>query len=381
MKRARPVALSPEERAFDLAAWVEDSVTVIERNGREWTCACPKCGGEKLAVNVSRKVFQCWHCGFAGWSPIKLLLAFIGYNPVKAGEILAAYNRDTLALTRPLQVLAPPDAQDDNPVRPLPVAPLPPGYAGALDGVEAGYAYQRGIPSDHAYWFGLSSIRPCNWPPKPDGKRWAADAMLAGRLLFPVWHGGRLVQWVARDTRGGDIKTVNLPASCEDPERHEAGCTCKHRAWGLTPVPDVAGTSEVLLGAHLLRPKQRVFVVEGPVDAAVCGPGFVATQGARLSLTQMFLLLALDPVEVVLCFDGDDAGFKATRNAYDLLEPIIGSVRAAQCPPGRDPGEMGRNAVVEHADRTGTTAVVPVAGRVRAPRIPVSSLSPVIPKI
>ena len=382
MKRVRKVALTPEERAFDMKAWADDNIVVVERNGREWTTDCPKCGGEKLAVNVSRKVWQCWHCGFAGWSPIKLLMAFIGYNPVKVGEILAAYNRDTLALTRPLQAIEA-ARPDDNPIRSLPDAPLPPGFAGVLDGVEAGYAYQRGIPSDHAYWFGLSSIRACGWPPKPDGKRWAADSLLAGRLLFPVWQGGRVVQWVARATGDSDIKTLNLPASCEDPERHEPGCTCKHRAWGLSPVPEVAGTAEVLLGSHLLKPRGRVYIVEGPVDAAVCGPDFVATQGARLSLTQMFHLLALDPSEVILCYDGDEAGYKATRMAYDLLEPVIGRVIAAQCPHGLDPGAMGRSAIVAHAARAGTTRVVPLAGKQRDRPIEClkRSLNPMIPKI
>lgn len=382
MKRARPILLSEAEQAFDVGAWVDDNLGVVERSGREWLCVCPRCGGEKFAVNVSRKAFQCWHCDLAGWSPRRLVEEVVGWG--KAEEVLARYNRDTLAVTRPPQYAQIPDNRDIGPTRILPTAPIPPGTLWRLEGHEAAYAHHRGIPSDHAYWFGLSSIRPVpDAPINPTtGRRWTADSLMANRLLFPVWAGGRVVQWVGRACGHDEIKTVNLPASCEDPERHGDDCTCKHDAWGLSPVPKVAGTSEVLLGAHLLKRGQRVIIVEGPVDAAVCGPGFVATQGARLSIEQAFLLMAMEPTEVVLCYDGDEAGYKATRAAHELLAPLVPRVIAAQCPDQQDPGKLGRAGTVDWIAQAGQTSTLRLAGEIKhRARMPLKAPHPIIPKI
>ena len=352
MKRTAP-ELTPVEVAMDMGAWVASEMAVVARHSAaEWTVVCPKCHEEKLAINVRRKAFQCWRCDFRGYSPAALIMAVLDCHPAEAGQVCAAYAAG-------IRVLGKVDPLVDAAIVArrqglIPVAPAPPGTTwGALDPHAAAYAHARGIPSEHAYWLGLCSVR-------GDGTGSKVDHMTRGRLLIPVWLHGRFVYWVARATaRDAQIKTVNLPTSCDNAERHPPGCACKHTDWGLSPVPEVAGKVECLVGHHLLRPGERAVLVEGPTDVATCGPGFVGTMGARLSLEQAFLLVESQVSEVVILYDGDEAGYKGARQAYDMLAPLL-PTRLADAPAGRDPGDLGRVVALKLVDAALAAGVRPL---------------------
>jgi hypothetical protein len=354
--KTRP-ELTPIEQAMDLGAWVAAEMSVVARHSAaEWTVVCPRCSEEKLAINVRRKAFQCWRCTFAGYSPAQLIMAVLDCHPAEAGQVCAQYAAGIRALGRV-------DALDSEAIvarrhGDIPIAPAPPGTTwGHLDPHTAAYAHGRGIPSDHAYYLGLCSVR-------GDGSGSPVDHMTRGRLLIPVWLHGRFVYWVARATGDHDIKTVNLPESCNE-GTHEKGppcrgtpdCTCRHERWGLSPVPQVAGKVECLVGHHLLQPGKPAYLVEGPTDVAVCGPGFVGTMGARLALEQAFLLVEAEVSEVVILFDGDDAGYKGAKQAHDLLAPLL-PVRVADTPLGRDPGDLGRATCLALGERARAGGIV-----------------------
>ncbi len=357
MKRERP-ELTPVETAMDLGAWVAAEMSVVARHSAaEWTVVCPRCSEEKLAINVRRKAWQCWRCGFAGFSPAALIMTVLDCHPAEAGQVCAQYASG-------IRVLGKVDALDDAAIvarrqGAIPLAPPPPGTTwGSLDPHTAAYAHARGIPSDHAYWLGLCSVR-------GDGSGSPVEYMTRGRLLIPVWLHGRFVYWVARATTAdSDIKTVNLPESCNEgthpkgpPCRGTPDCTCRHERWGLSPVPQVAGKVECLVGHHLLQAGKPAILVEGPTDVAVCGPGFCGTMGARLALEQAFLLVEAQVSEVIILFDGDDAGYKGAKQAHDLLAPLL-PVRVADTPLGRDPGDLGRATGLALADRARSGGIV-----------------------
>lgn len=336
MTRNRPIILSPAERRMDLGRWVTDNLTVYDQSGAEWICGCPRCGREKLAINIHRKAWQCWTCGFAGWSPALLIAVALKIHPARAVEIIAS--DATGRAIGPVKGLATGERARGE----LPQAPLPPGMPWRLDGQAARYAEQRGIHPAHATAFGLSSIR-------GDQSGSKADRVLAGTLFFPVWdERGTLAFWTVRSTWAkSNIKTINLPASCKQPE-HPPGCTCEHERWGLSQVPECAGKEEVVLGLHLLRVGEPAIVVEGPVDAAVCGPGFVATLGASMSVRQALAIAGAGVSEVILLYDPDEAGECGAAKARALLEGIL-PVRTALCPPGHDPGKLGRKLAWDYA--------------------------------
>ena len=322
--------LSPPSR-FDFAGWVAANLTVEFQSGDEWICQCPRCDRPKLAINVRRHMFQCWVCKFSGRTALPLIAAVLNLD----GERLDAY-----VATGTLGVA-------DTTVEPLivakkkrgviPVAPLPPGTA-PLQGSAEAYARNRAISAEHAGAFGLSSVL-------GDGTGSIADRLLTGRLLIPAYDlRSRLVYWVARATDGHDIKTFNLPRA----DRHEP--------WGLSPVEDCATRSEVLVGLHLLKRGGRAIVVEGPMDAVVCGAGFVATLGASLSLEQAILIASSGVTEAVILYDPDEAGAKGAAAAYSRLSPFI-PTRIAHCPAQTDPADLGRSGALAVVEATASEGV------------------------
>ena len=335
MRRSRPVQITRSEKNMDLARWLSDNVTVEEIDGREWLCECPMCHRMKLAVNVERKAWQCWVCGFTGWQPVKLVEAVLKCDIRQAME---AVHR----ATGPVQF--------DNKVRGLgerrevvtafPAAPLPPRTVPLIGTLAERYAHFRGISAANQAAFGLSAIL-------GDGTGSKADQLLTGRLLFPIWDlRGVLVYWVARATMCETPKTLNLPEAK------------KHEEWGLPQVPDCAERSDVVLGIHLVKPGSRVIVVEGPLDSAVCGPGFVATLGASMSKAQAALIARSGAASAVILYDPDKAGRKGAKAALPLLGSYI-PTKIAECPPDTDPGKLGRDESLSICDNTKIVAYIP----------------------
>ncbi len=328
------VPLSPAERRLDFRKWVDENLTVESSSGDEYVCVCPRCGREKLAVNVRRKAWQCWICGFSGWRPTIMMAAVMDCHPLEAEAQIAGSG--VLGLSSNVKALKPKSVELTR--KSLPIAPAPPGTTWKLSGHTKRYAHSRGISEDHAEWFGLSSIN-------GDGSGSKADRLLSGRLLIPVWNQRKqFVYWVARATMPDGIKTLNLPDAS------------KHIDWGLPHVADCAKRSDVLVGLHLVAAGSPVVIVEGPMDAVVCGPGFVATMGSSLSIAQAFLLASAGVTEATILFDPDEAGMKGAAKAHALLSSFIPTT-IANCPAGTDPADLGRAAalriVVEAKDGNG----------------------------
>jgi len=87
-----------------------------------------------------------------------------------------------------------------------------------------------------------------------------------------------------------------------------------------------------------------LILVEGVFDALrLISYGFEATAmfGAKISYEQVKRLCEADAVEVVLAYDGDEAGERASLKAYNLLSPYF-KVRHIQFPEGRDPGNCSK---------------------------------------
>lgn len=330
-RKPRPVALTAEEIRFKLASWVERHLTIVERHGPEWVTICPSCGRSKMAIHTGRKAFQCLsaNCRFRGWRPTKLVAVTLDITMKQAREVVAAAG---LGVTLgPVPALA--SAEQYRRRGPLPKATMPPVDWG-LHPAQRDYCRARGISDANMGYFGLGTIM-------SNGSGSKADYALSGRVLFPVWgRGGKLVWWVARAIQESRAKTINMPRSCRE-DNHEPGCVCYHDDWGLPPIADAATADEVVLGLHLVRPGDRVIVVEGPVDAAVCGPSFVSVNRAWVSVEQAALIAATGASEAVILFDGDTAGEIGAAQSLPILGAAL-PTRIAPCPDEEDPGSLGR---------------------------------------
>jgi hypothetical protein len=363
-RKPRPIPLEPHEKHFRLDRWVVKHMTVLEQNGPEWIVICPWCYSEKLAVHVGRKAWQCFSggCSFAGWSPIKLVAETLNVSYARAKEIVASAALGVnLGPVESLIELEPEGIRRD-----LPQATLPP-TAWRLAPTQWTYAIGRGIAPEHIYLFKLGTIL-------SSGRGSKADRSLSGRIMFPIWDTrGVLVSWVARAVGPSKAKTINMPRSCRE-LNHGAWCTCYHEEWGLAPVPMAAESHEVVLGINLVTPGAPVVIVEGPVDAAVCGPGFVATLGAKISLEQAGMIARSGASEAIILFDGDEGGVKGSATAGAILSQAL-PTRIAICPWGVDPGSLGRQVAMQiamSAPTAGTPASLrqPRPTKLQVPRCP-----------
>lgn len=102
---------------------------------------------------------------------------------------------------------------------------------------------------------------------------------------------------------------------------------------------------ETLYGFHLSAQWSQnvLMLVEGTLDViALRQAGFcnaVAPLGTALTEEQM-AILAQHTKDLIVCFDGDDAGKTATRKAMALAANAGLKVRAVTLPKGRDPMEF-----------------------------------------
>ncbi|MEK7990722.1 MAG: DNA primase [Thiotrichaceae bacterium] len=109
--------------------------------------------------------------------------------------------------------------------------------------------------------------------------------------------------------------------------------------------------NQELYGWHLVKKQknlQRVVIVEGYMDVVVLAQfsvtNAVATLGTATSIEHLNHLFRVVP-EIIFCFDGDNAGYKAAKRALELALPVLfdgRKVRFAFLPDGEDPDSFVR---------------------------------------
>ncbi len=144
-----------------------------------------------------------------------------------------------------------------------------------------------------------------------------------GRLMFPICdEQGRIVGFSGR-ILSGDEKTAKYVNSPESPI-----FTKGKLMFGLDK------TKRAMLDAH------SAIVCEGQLDLIACYmagvKNMVAPQGTALTIDHARILKRYVD-EVILCFDSDNAGQKATVRALDSLLASGLSIRVATVPTPHDP--------------------------------------------
>jgi DNA primase len=145
-----------------------------------------------------------------------------------------------------------------------------------------------------------------------------------GRLLFPIHDlRGRVVAFGGRILGEGEPKYLNSP---ETPIFHKGKLLYHLHA-----------------ARHAMRKAERALLVEGYFDVirpALAGIEEVAApMGTGLTPDQAELLRRYAP-QVILCYDSDDAGLRATFRAGDELLRAGVRVSVATLPEGEDPDSL-----------------------------------------
>ncbi len=329
--------------AADLVAVVGEHVE-LKRTGADWRGPCPFHGGthRNFAVIPKKGMFYCFVC-HEGGDVFTFLMKRLGMDyPTAVREI-----------ARRAGIVIP---ERGGPVGPDPREPLFAAVAAAhewfvrqLREGEPGaaarrYLESRGIDGDTAGVLGLGYAPPGRQlldamqelglaPPvlleaglvarREDG---TIVPRFRGRLLFPIHDlRGRVVAFGGRVVGEGEPKYLNSP---DTPVFHKG---------------------QLLYNLHVaknaIRKAERAVLVEGYFDVlAVSRAGVeevVAPLGTGLTADQAALLRRYAP-HVVLLYDSDDAGLRATFRAGDELLRHGLRVSVATLPEGEDPDTVVR---------------------------------------
>lgn len=153
------------------------------------------------------------------------------------------------------------------------------------------------------------------------------------RLMFPIRNDNREVIAFSGRLLSPDAKTAKYLNSAETP---------------------IFNKSKVLFGFDkskmAISKASQAIVCEGQIDMLMMyEAGFhnvVASQGT--SFTEHHArILKRHADEVVLCFDSDNAGYKAAERSFRELAPTGLNVKVATLPPGEDPDSLIRKQGVE----------------------------------
>lgn len=340
---------------FDLGAYCAEFGA--SRAGRsEVMLTCPRCGKEKLSVNVVEKHWRCFVCERYGMGDDGRRRALEGAGGVVGlvrwmeGLGFREAKQRIIALTKPQwldpsalpalpeqEQLGPPDDGSRMPTG-LPEEAL------ALPGILP-YMSRRGITWDDAVAFGLRWV--------PPGRGW-----LQNRILFPVWRGGQVLYWQARACWDKEEHEVWFPGTKFRKTLNPAVYFCSRcrvqfpDGWvrcQLCGSPQQFGSADVVGNLEQASRFPRVAICEGPTSGIRAGPSAVWTFGKVLHPQQIARMLEAGVRAVDFMWDGPTeteplGAWPEMIRAAAQLAPFV-DVRMVFLPHG-DPGNWPR----EHLD-------------------------------
>jgi DNA primase len=345
------VSLSPafldELRArTTLSAVIAPSVK-LTKAGREFKACCPFHSEKSpsFTVNDEKGFYHCFGCGAHG-DAIRFLTDARGLPFMDAVKELAA--------AAGLDLPAPDPRMRDQAERSSELTDVMTAaqgwFAEALQGVEGGearrYLTQRGIDAATVARFGLGlapnrrnklkaallhlgedKLVDTGMLIRPEEEAKETYDRFRGRLMFPIRdQRGRTIAFGGRILGDGEPKYLNSPETI----LFDKGRTLYNI--------DQAGPAS--------RKANRLIVVEGYMDViALDRAGIsevVAPNGTALTEAQLDRMWRLDPAPI-LCFDGDNAGQKASIRAALRSLPQLGAERTLRfvaLPAGQDPDDV-----------------------------------------
>lgn len=328
-----------------------DSHVPLKKTGSNYVARCPFHNEKSPSFSVNRvkQFYHCFGCG-AGGNAINFVMDFNHLNFVEAIEDLAAF----AGVQVPREVMVEREASLPNLSSIYDVLRQVADYyveqlRSSPQGKQAvAYLKDRGVDGKVATDF-LLGYAPGEWQGLES--HFPRQALLDTGLLVVNEHGRHYdrfrdrVMFPIRDKRG---RVIAFGARVLDDS------TPKYLN---SPETEVFQKGREVYGLHELlasnaRPK-RILLVEGYMDVialAQAGVHYaVAALGTATSKAHLDLLFRYT-VELVLCFDGDDAGRKAAWRAMDVVFPSLKEgrqVRIMLLPQGQDPDSLVRDEGVE----------------------------------
>jgi DNA primase len=154
-----------------------------------------------------------------------------------------------------------------------------------------------------------------------------SPTMFYNRIMFPIVDSiGNIIAFTGRVIDQGEPKYLN------------------------TPETKIFNKSKVLYGLNwarqAIKERDSVILVEGQTDVIFCqANGFIntiASSGTALTEEHLKILSRLTP-NILLAYDQDMAGQKATKRAFEMAIELDLNVKIIEMPEGQDPADMIKN--------------------------------------
>lgn len=326
---------------------VVGSYLELKKNGANYKCVCPFHNDTtpSLVVSPSKQIYHCFACG-AGGDSIKFVMEYEKLSYPETIEKLAHMVNFSLTYTTGEGVKKEDRKLMENLnlfyVKQLDKTPHAKEYLAkrgiseaSVEKFEIGYApasfatldflRNRGYTMSEAMEYGVAGIGESNQP----------YARFIERVTFPIYSpSNRLVGFGGRTLSNHPAKYVNSPQT-------------KH-----------FNKSQLLYGYHLAKEhifkQKKIIVTEGYLDVIMLHQaGFtnaVATLGTALTSEHVPLITRGDP-EVIVAYDGDDAGINAALKASMLLSTHGMKGGVVIFSNGMDPADMVQNGLIDALNR------------------------------
>ena len=319
----------------------------LKKNGANFKCVCPfhNDTSPSLVISPSKQIYHCFACG-AGGDSIKFVMEYEKLTYPETIEKLASIYNFSLTYTSNDG-----EKREDRKLmenlnlfyqKNLDLNPTAKSYIqqrgigeGSVEKFEIGYApasqatlhflKERGYAMSEAMEYGVAGI----------GEGGSGFARFIERVTFPIYSAsGKIVGFGGRTLTNHPAKYVNSPQT-------------KH-----------FNKSQLLYGYHLAKEsilKQKsIIITEGYLDVVMLHQaGFtnaVATLGTALTQEHIPIISRGSP-DVILAYDGDDAGINAALKASILLSThgIKGGV--VLFGEGMDPADMVQKGLIAPLNR------------------------------
>ncbi len=319
----------------------------LKKQGRNLTGLCPFHGENTPSFSVSpeKQLYHCFGCG-AGGNAFSFIMAIEGYEFIDSVKHLASrvnidlpeleqnekakVSSDLTAMISGNELAAKlyhhlllnteqgKDALDYLLKRGFTqesINQFSIGYAPDSWDTLTQFLQRRNVPLNYMEQIGLLSKR------EFDGKLFDR---FRNRVMFPIWNkDGKVIGFGGRVLGNEQPKYLNSSES------------------------KLFNKSQILYGLHMARPeirkKNEAVLFEGYVDViAAWNAGVrnaVATLGTAITNEQA-KLMRRNAETVIVCYDSDSAGLKATYRAIQVLEESNCFVKVAKLPEGYDPDEF-----------------------------------------
>lgn len=335
-------------------------ITPLKPAGRSFKGLCPfhREKTPSFHVDRSKAVFYCFGCGTGG-DVFKFVMLTERFTFPEAVEWIA----ERVGIQLPRRQKTTQDRSKDDLLEIVEEAAAAFHQALGWDGNPAvQYLTQRGVQREiwSRYGFGFA---PESWDYLLSrlGRRWDSEKLekaglvlprrqgsgyydrFRSRLIIPIHNEtGTVIGFGGRSLDGSDPKYLNSPES------------------------EVFNKSQILFNLHRaregMRKVGRAILVEGYFDCIALDhagiPGVIASMGTSLTAGQAGLLRR-HARQIVICYDGDEAGRNAALRAAPVLLSAGLSVSVVDVGVGEDPdtwiGKHGRDAFLE---KLGTAADV-----------------------